>query len=401
MVRSSPGRVGVGLISAGWMGTVHSRGYLAVREKYPDVPLVPELVAVADTSPDAARRAVDRLGYRRWTANFQDVLSDPEVDVVSICAPNYLHRSFALAAVAAGKPFWIEKPMGTSLADAQVIAEEVAKARLITCVGFNYRHAPAVEYARGLIRSGRLGRITNLRARLDADYSASPEAPRTWRFVRDQAGTGVLGDLLSHGIDLVQYLVGAVAEVTCLTETFIERRPKPAAGGVGHQVSTVADGESLPVENEDYAALIVRFASGAVGTLESSRIAVGPRCEYGFAVYGTQGSLVWDFEQMNELRVCLGRGDAGTYGYSRVLTEPGIGEFGRFQPGGGMGLSFDDLKTIEASRFLTSVATGVQTAPSVADGLAAAAVVSAAVDSAADGRWHPVPAPTGQYTFDA
>ncbi len=397
---NSPARVGVGLISAGWMGTVHSRGYLAAREKYSELPVVPELVAVADSWPEAAQRAVDRLGYRRWTTEYRDVLADPAVDVVSICAPNHLHRSFALAAVAANKPFWIEKPMGSSLADAQAIEEAVARSGLITCVGFNYRHAPAVEYARGLVRSGRLGSITNIRCRLDADYSSSPAAPRTWRFVRDQAGTGVLGDLLSHGIDLVQYLVGAVTEVTCLTETFIKRRPKPAAGGAGHQVSTVADGETLPVENEDYAALIVRFASGAVGTLESSRIAVGPRCEYGFAVYGTQGSLVWDFERMNELRVCPGRGTADTYGYTRVLTEPGIGEFGRFQPGGGMGLNYDDLKTIEASRFLTSVATGTQVAPSVADGLATATVVQAAVDSAADGRWHRVPGPTGRYTFD-
>ncbi len=392
-------RIGVGLISAGWMGTVHSRGYLGAREKYPDLAVAPELAVVADSSETAARRAVDRLGYRRWTTDYREVLADPEVDVVSICAPNYLHREFALAAAAAGKPFWIEKPMGVSLADSTAIAEAAEAAGLVTCVGFNYRHAPAVEEARRLVRSGALGTITNVRCRLDADYSSDPDGPRTWRFLKDKAGTGVLGDLLSHGIDLVQYLAGAIHEVTCLTQTFIAHRPQAAEGGIGHQVAVVAGAQQLPVENEDYAAIIARLDSGAVATLESSRIAVGPRCEYRFAVYGTQGSLVWDFERMNELQVCLGR-TAGTYGYTRVLTEPGHGDFGRFQPGAGMGLSFDDLKTIEAYQFLRSVVSGQQLASSVADGLSAASVVDAATRSAADGTWHTVAAPVGSVTFD-
>lgn len=392
-------RIGVGLLSAGWMGTVHSRGYTAVPDKYPDLGVVPDLVAVADTSQDAGRRAVDRLGYRRATTDYRQVLADPEIDVVSICAPNYLHRQFALAAVEAHKPFWIEKPMGVGLADSAAIADAVETAGLVTCVGFNYRHAPAVELARRMIRGGELGTITNVRCRLDADYSSDPTAPRTWRFVAATAGTGVLGDLLSHGIDLVQYLGGAIHEVIAATGTFITQRPEAAAGGVGHQVAVAEGAATLPVENEDYAAIIARLDSGAIATLESSRIAIGPRCEYGFAVYGTKGSLVWDFERMNELRVCLGRA-TGQYGYTRVLTEPGHGDFGRFQPGAGMGLSFDDLKTIEAYQFLASVVSGRQLAPSVADGLAAASVVDAAAQSALDGTWHTVPAPIGSVTFD-
>ena len=399
MTEDTARRIGVGLISAGWMGTVHSRGYLGTRDKFPELGVIPELVAVADTSESAGRTAVERLGYRRWTTDVHEVLADPEVDVVSICAPNYLHREFALAAAAAGKPFWIEKPMGVGVADSAAIADAVEAAGLVTCVGFNYRHAPAVEEARRLIRSGALGTITNVRCRLDADYSSDPAGPRTWRFIREKAGSGVLGDLLSHGIDLVQYLVGAIHEVTCLTETFITQRPQAAEGGIGHHVAVAEGAQLLPVENEDYAAIIARLDSGAVATLESSRIAVGPRCEYGFSVYGTTGSLVWDFERMNELQVCLGRG-AGQYGYTRVLTEPGHGDFGRFQPGAGMGLSFDDLKTIEAAQFLASVVSGRQLAPAVADGLAAASVADAAQRSAADGAWHVVPAPLGSVTFD-
>ncbi|MCB2177999.1 MAG: Gfo/Idh/MocA family oxidoreductase [Actinomycetales bacterium] len=393
-------RIGVGLISAGWMGTVHSRGYLAVGDKYPELGVSPELVVVADTVEANSQRLVDRLGYARSTTDYRDVLADPGVDVVSIAAPNSLHKEFALAAAAAGKPFWIEKPMGAGVADSRAIAAAVDAAGLVTAVGFNYRHAPAVQHLRDLVRSGQLGRVTNVRVRLDADYSADPAGPRTWRFVKEQAGTGVLGDLLSHGFDLGQYvLADPVSEVSAITATFIPQRPEVAAGGVGHQVRAAADAPMLPVENEDWAAVHARFASGAVGTFESSRVAVGPRCEYSIAVYGTRGSAVWDFERMNEVAVCL-QSD-GSYGYTRILTDPSMGAFGRFQVGAGMGLSFDDLKVIEAALFLESVLTGEQTAPSVADGLAAAEVAHAADTSAQDGTWHTVPAPTGRTTFAA
>lgn len=391
-------RVGVGLISAGWMGTVHSRGYRALPEKYPDLGIEPDLVIVADPIEANAQRAMQSNGYREATADVQKVLEHPDVDVVSICSPNYLHREFALAAAAAGKPFWIEKPVGTGLADTQAIADVVEDAGLITCVGFNYRHIPAVEYVRKLVRDGTLGQVRNLHVKLNADYSSSPQGPLTWRYVRERAGSGVLGDLLSHGFDLAQYLAGAITEVTSTTGTFITERPKPAPGGVGHAVEAAADGEMLTVENEDYAAVLARFAGGAVGTLESSRVALGSRCDYGFEVYGSLGSARWNFERMNELDLCLPTNGA-PYGYTRVMSDRTFGEFARFQPGAGMGLSFDDLKAIEAMQFLTSVTSGEQLAPSVADARTAAAVADAAERSSADGQWHTVPAPAGRTTF--
>jgi predicted dehydrogenase len=379
------------------MGTLHSRAYRAVRETYPELDVEIDLVVVADSVEANARRVADRLGYRRTTVDYREVLADPEVDVVSICGPNFLHREFALAAIAAGKPFWIEKPMGAGIEDSRAIAAATEASGLPSCVGFNYRQAPAIAHARDLVRSGALGRITNVRCRFDADYSSSPEGPRTWRFVKAQAGSGVLGDLLSHGFDLAQYLVGAITDVSAVTATFIADRPQVAEGGTGHNVVSAAGAPMLPVENEDWAAVHARFASGAVGTFESTRVAVGPRCEYGIAVYGTEGSLEWGFERMNELAVCR-RGE--TYGYTRVLADPSHGAFGRFQPGAGLSLSFDDLKTVEAALFLQSVLSGAQLAPSVADGLAAAEVADAAERSAAAGCWQAVPAPVGRTTFD-
>ncbi|WP_166999303.1 Gfo/Idh/MocA family protein [Paramicrobacterium fandaimingii] len=376
--------IGVGLISVGWMGRLHTRSYKSIPERFPELGVIPRLVIAADAVDEAAQQAVDQLGYERSTTDYRDVVADPEVDVVSICAPNFLHKEFALAAAAAGKPFWIEKPMGRNLAESREIAEAAASAGLVTAVGFNYRNAPAIAHARQMIASGELGSITNVRTSFVADYASHPAGALTWRFERGRGGLGVLGDLLSHGFDLATYLVGEIDEVSAATGTYITERAKPTAANASH-FSTSAGGEMLPVENEDVAVILAKFASGAIGTFESSRIAIGPRAEYAIEVYGTKGSLRWDFQRMNELQVSLRSGS--NYGYTDVYMSPGHGDFARFQPGGGTSMGFDDLKAIEAALFIESVVTGEQKAPSVHDGLAAAKVADAAERSAKTQRW--------------
>ncbi|MDR2453513.1 MAG: Gfo/Idh/MocA family oxidoreductase [Bifidobacteriaceae bacterium] len=392
-------RIGIGLISAGWMGRLHSRAYLAIRDKYADWGIEPELVIVADPVEANTAAAQRQFGYRQATADFREVLAHPEVDAVSICAPNFLHRDFALAAAEAGKPFWIEKPMGLSAAQSAEVVAAADAARLVTGVGFTYRHAPAIEYAKQLVREGAVGRVTNLRCKFNADYSADPRGPRTWRFERAKAGSGVLGDLLSHGFDLAQYLLGRpVTAVSALTETFIRQRPAPGQG-TGHNVQADDAAPLLPVENEDYAAVLAKFAGGVVGTFESTRVGIGARCDYGIEVHGTQGAVSWNFERLNEIEVCPAPG-ARDYGYARVLADARFGDFARFQPGAGMGLSFDDLKVIEGSRFVKSVATGQQVAASAADALATARIAAAALASQASGAWEAVAPTAGLTTFN-
>ena len=391
--------IGVGLISVGWMGRLHTRAYKAVAEHFPELGLRARLVIAADTVEASAREAAAVLGYQSWTLDYNDVLTHPDVDVVSICAPNFLHRQMALAAAKAGKPFWIEKPMGRGARESGQIARAAQDAGIVTGVGFNYRHAPAVQHARALIRGGRLGRVTNVRCWLLADYSADPSGALTWRFEKERAGSGVLGDLASHGFDLAQYLAGEITDVTALTQTIIPERPEPAGAAASH-FSHSAGGELKPVENEDYVGVLARFASGAVGTFESSRVAVGPRAEYVIEVYCTGGSIRWNFQRLNELEVCLGLGGEN-HGYTTVMADPSHGEFARFQPGAGTAMGFDDLKTIEARLFLESVVSGKQLAPSAADGWSAACVADAAEQSAADGAWHKVGAISGTTTFGA
>ncbi|MCJ1673834.1 Gfo/Idh/MocA family oxidoreductase [Rathayibacter sp. VKM Ac-2929] len=389
-------RFGVGLVSVGWMGRLHTRAYRAVPEHYPDLGVAVDLVSAADTDPGTRSLAEDVLGYRRTTADYREVLEEPEVDIVSICAPNFLHREVALAAAAAGKPFWIEKPMGRSAAESSEIARAAADAGVVTSVGFNYRHAPALAQARSLIRDGAIGRVTNVSVRLLADYSADPLGALTWRFLQARAGSGVLGDLLSHGADLAQYLVGRIDSVSALTETFVRERPLPGSAAAGHFSKGTEGGERGAVENEDYAAVLGRFESGAVAVLEASRVAVGPRAEYTLEVYGTKGSLRWDFQRLNELQLA-----DDPSGYRTIMAQPGFGDFSRFQPGAGTSMGFDDLKTIEASLFLTSVLEGRQLAPSAADAWSAAEIVEAALRSDRSRAWESVAAVSGDTTYDA
>jgi len=338
------------------------------------------------------------LGYERGSSDYREVLADPEVDVVSICAPNVLHREIGVAAAEAGKHFWIEKPVGRTVTETAAVAAAARAAGTVTSIGYNYRHAPAVEHSRELIASGALGRITNVRAVFFSGYGAEPKGALSWRFQRQLAGSGALGDLLSHVVDLMQYVVGPMVEVTALTSTIYTERPILPMGSATH-FAVIENGELGPVENEDYAAALVRFADdgrgvGAVGTLEASRTIVGPQCGLGFEIYGTDGSLVWNFEQMNELRLCLGRGGPHQ-GYTTVLGNPHLGDYGRFQPGPGIAMGYDDLKVIEAKKFLVAVTGGERWNCSVDDALSAAEVVAAAERSAADGSWQKVPAVPG------
>jgi predicted dehydrogenase len=390
---------GVGLISVGWMGRLHSRAYQALPLVYPELKIRPRLVHAADTAADRASYARDILGYERASTDYRAVLADPEVDVVSICAPNMLHREIGVAAARAGKPFWIEKPVGRDAAETAEVAAAAQAADLVTSIGYNYRHVPAVERARELIAAGQLGRITNVRAVFFNSYAAEPNGALSWRFRRGEAGSGALGDLLSHVIDLVQYVVAPITEVTSLLSTVYAQRPILPMGSADH-FAVIENGELGEVENDDYAAALVRFAGaqapGAVGTLEASRVSVGPQCGLGFEIYGTDGSAIWNFEQMNELRLCLGR-SGPAHGYTTVLGHPGMGDYGRFQPGPGHSMGYDDLKVIEAKKFLVAVAHGEQRNSTIQEAHADAEVITAVAVSARDGAWHkvtPVPGAT-------
>ncbi|GAA3308779.1 Gfo/Idh/MocA family protein [Streptomyces cinereospinus] len=378
------GTLGVAVVGFGWMGRVHTRAYARLPHHYPDLPLRPELLAVAEEVPGRAERAAEQYGFATATRDWRAVAADPRVRAVSVTTPNFLHREIGVAMAEAGKHLWIEKPVGLTAEDARAVAGAVAGAGVRGAVGFTYRNAPAVETARELIAAGELGTVTHARFRLFSDYAAHPDSALTWRYERARGGSGVLGDLASHGADLARFLLGDIASLVADTAVFVPERARPAAATAGH--SRAAGGVPGRVENEDYASCLLRFASGARGVLEACRVSVGEQNAYGFEVHGTRGAVRWDFRRMNELGV--GRGTAyQDQPLSTVYVGPGHGEFAAFQPGAGNAMGYDDLKVIEAHRFLRSIAEGVPYGATPADAVHSAVVLDAMARSARSGTW--------------
>ncbi|QBJ94348.1 gfo/Idh/MocA family oxidoreductase [Streptomyces seoulensis] len=380
--------LGVAVVGFGWMGRVHTRAYARLPHHYPRLPVRPELVTVAEEVPGLAEEAAAQYGFATATRDWREVAADPRVRAVSVTAPNFLHRGIGVAMARAGKHVWIEKPVGLSGADARAVADAVAAAGVQSAVGFNYRNAPAVESARELIASGGIGRITHARVRLLSDYAAHPDGALTWRYERGRGGSGVLGDLASHGADLAYFLLGDIESLAADTAVFVPERSRPAGATAGHTLA--AGGERGPVENEDYVSCLLRFASGARGVLEACRVSVGEQNNYGFEVHGTEGAVAWDFRRMNELRVSRG----GLYQdqpMSTVYVGPADGEFAAFQPGAANAMGYDDLKVVEAYRFLRSVAEGKPYGATLADAVRAAGVLDAMAVSAEGRGWVDLP----------
>ncbi|WP_328676544.1 Gfo/Idh/MocA family oxidoreductase [Streptomyces sp. NBC_01261] len=376
--------LGVAVVGFGWMGRVHTQAYARVPHHFPQLTVRPQLVTVAEEVPGRAEQAAEQFGFASTTRDWREVVEDPRVQAVSITAPNFLHREIGVAMAEAGKHIWIEKPVGLSTSDASAVADAVTKSGVQGAVGFNYRNAPAVEAARDLIASGELGTVTHIRVRLFSDYAAHPDGALTWRYELERGGHGVLGDLASHGADLARYLLGDIVSLAADTAIFLPQRARPTGATAGHALAT--GGELGPVENEDYVNCLLRFASGARGVLEASRVSVGEQNNYGFEVHGTKGAVFWDFRRMNELAVSRGT----TYQDQPVTTVyvgPGDGEFGAFQPGAANAMGYDDLKVIEAYRFLRSVAEGVPYGATLPDAVRSAAVVDAMVRSVETGSW--------------
>jgi predicted dehydrogenase len=369
--------LGIGVVGFGWMGRVHTQAYARVRHHYPAV-VKPVLVAVADDVPGRADAAAAQFGFETATTDWRSLLDDPRIEAVSITAPNFLHREIGSAFAAAGRHIWIEKPVGLSADDARAIGGDGQ-----VSVGFNFRNAPAVEKARDLIAAGAIGRVTHARVRLFSDYAAHPEGALSWRFERARAGHGVLGDLGSHAVDLTRFLLGEIDALVADTAIFVPRRPRPTGATAGHQRGS---GELGPVENEDYLGGLLRMASGARVVLEASRVAVAEQNAYGFEVHGTAGALFWDFRRMGELGVGAGP-DYQDEPVRTLFVGPGAGEYAAFQPGAGNAMSYDDLKVIEAYRFLRSVEDGKPHGATLADAIASAEALDAMTRSADSGAW--------------
>jgi predicted dehydrogenase len=299
-----------------------------------------------------------------------------------------LHVELVEAVAAAGKHVFCEKPVGGT-PEQTVRAAGAARAAGVTSgVGYNYRWAPLVRHARALIDDGRLGEITNYRGRFFSMYGSDPLGLLSWRFLVDEGGYGVTSDLLSHAVDLALFLLGPITRVVGTTATFIGERPI-AAPGQGHYGRGRPGDPAGAVTNEDYAAMLCEFASGARGTFEASRTIVGPESQNAFDVHGTRGALGWDLERLNELALYTA-GDGLDTGYTTVRGGDRFPYHGAFVPGAGNAIGFEDLVAIEDHEFCQSIAEGRPFEPGLEEAVAQVSVQAALLRSAQTGSWEPV-----------
>jgi len=381
-------RIGVGVIGFGWLGQAHTRSLLRIPTLFENRAFDPQLIACSDALPARMDQAISSFGFKRASLDWRSVIDDSGVDAVFIAAPNMVHVELVQAAARARKAVFCEKPVGGTPEQVARGARAAREAGVISGVGYNYRWAPLVRYARELIEGGELGEITNYRGRFFSMYGADPLGVNSWRFQLDQAGHGVTSDLMSHAVDLAHMLIGPIARVTGTLETFIRERPAPGAGA-SHYGRGRPDDPRTPVTNEDYAAMLCEFSSGARGTFEVSRTLVGPESENAFDVYGTRGAVGWNFERLNELRVYRATEDRGS-GYTTVLGGDRFFHHGTFVPGSGNTIGFEDLVTIEDYEFCAAVAEGRPYEPGFEQALEWAEVQAALLRSVASGGWEEV-----------
>ncbi len=380
--------IGIGVIGMGWMGETHSRSYRTLQDRFHDSDFQPRLVACSDNMEERAVQARERFGFEHYTMDWREIIANPEIEAVNITTPNGLHLEMVKAAAAAGKHILCEKPVGKDPQETAQCEQAARHAGVLTFVGYNYRWPPLVQYAKQIIEDGRLGRLTHYRSHFLAGYSSDPYGVLSWRFLREQ-GLGILSDLGSHAIDMAHFIAGPIEKIVSNNETFIRERPIPRAAGTHFNIGGPDDpmGE---VTNEDYVSALIRFANGVQGTMEMCRVINGPKAEYTFEIHGTEGAIKWNFEKMNELEVQFHSKDEAEDGFRTILSGPAHPNHGRFNPGPGLGLGYDDLKVIEAHNFLKSIAEGKQGVPGFQEALAVANVQTAIERSWSSNKWEKI-----------
>jgi predicted dehydrogenase len=381
-------RIGIGVVGFGWMGQAHTRSYRRIPMLFPDRLADPDLVVCSETVSKRAQEAVDSFGFREASADWRTVVAHPDVDLVVVTAPNMLHVEIVEAAADAGKHVFCEKPVGGTPAQTVRAADAARAAGVTTGVGYNYRFAPLVQYAKRLLGEGRLGDVLAYRGRFFSMYGADPLGVLSWRFLEDSGGYGASSDLLSHSLDLAHMLTGPITRVVADRATFIAERPLPTAGGTHYGRGSPGDPTGA-VTNEDYVSLLVEFESGAKGTFESSRALVGPESHMAFDVYGTRGALGWNLEKLNELELYLA-GEEPHTGYTTVFGGDRFPYHGSFVPGSANAIGFEDLVAIEDFELLQAIARGEPYSPSFEDAVRVVEVQDAVIRSWESGRWEDV-----------
>jgi predicted dehydrogenase len=375
------------MVGYAFMGAAHSQAWRSAHRFF-DLPLTPRMTAVCGRDEERVSAAAAKLGWESHETDWHRLIARDDVHLVDVCTPGDSHAEIAIAALEAGKHVLCEKPLANTVEEAEAMvaaAERAAATGVRSMVGFTYRRVPAIGLARRLVEQGRIGEVRQVRAQYLQDWIADPEAPLSWRLRKERAGSGALGDIGAHIIDLTQYITGdRIASVSGLLETFVTERPVPSASS---GLSAVAGSERGEVTVDDAAAFLARFAGGATGVFEATRMAYGRKNAIRIEVNGDRGSLAFDFEDMNLLHFYDATEPAETAGFRRILvTEPVHPYVAAWWPAGHL-LGYEHGFVHQAADLVTDIAENRDPSPSFADGLQVQRVMAAVEQSAAKQTW--------------
>ncbi|MGW5672512.1 Gfo/Idh/MocA family protein [Micromonospora sp. NPDC003776] len=380
----------VGMVGYAFMGAAHSQAWRTVNRVY-DLPARVRMALICGRDGGKVAEAADRLGWEGHTTDWRRLVESDEIDVVDICTPGDSHCEIALAALAAGKHVLCEKPLANTVAEARQMAAAAARARasgVRAMCGFNYRRVPAVTMMRQLVADGRLGEIRHVRAVYLQDWIVDPQFPLVWRLQKDKAGSGALGDIGAHIIDLTQFVTGQlITGVSAATETFVKQRPLPA-GSSGLAAQADGNGQAMgQVTVDDAAVFVARLDGGALATYEASRFATGRKNALRVEINGSLGTVVFDLERLNELEFYDATRPAAEQGFTRILVTEGEHPYMTAWWPPGHIIGYEHSFTHEMRDFVEAVATGADPTPSFADALQVQLVLDAVTRSAERAAW--------------
>jgi predicted dehydrogenase len=369
--------LGVGLIGAGFMGKAHSAAYATMQMHVWPAPAQPQLVCLADENPEAARDGAERFGFANFTSDWRALIARPDVDVVDICTPPNSHLEIALAAIRAGKHVLVEKPIAMNSEEARQMWQAAERAGVKNLVGFSYRRTPAVLYARQLIDEGAIGRIYSFRGHYLQDWCVDPEAPRTWRHVAKIAGSGTLGDIGSHIIDIARMMTGDVDSVVSLVRRWVDERPASSERGA----------ERVPVDVDDEAMFLMKFRDGTIGRIEASRFSHGRNNFLGFEINGEKGSITFNYEDMTKLGLYLAEGPVERRGFRVISTGPAHPYGQHLWPIPSLGIGFTEIKIIEVCDLFDAIVHDRRARPDFEDAYRVSQIVDAVESSSRQNNW--------------
>lgn len=384
-------KINVGLIGGGFMGKAHSLAYAAVPMFFWPSEIMPVKHTIAEATDDLAADAALRFGFEKSTSDWHSIIEDPDIDVVDVATPNNLHAEIAIAALEAGKHVICEKPLARTVDEAAAMYQVSRSAKCVNMVAFNYRRTPAVALAKRYIDEGAIGKILNFRATYLQDWSADPNSPLSWRFQKSIAGSGAVGDILTHVLDMARYLAGEITEVSSLTANIITERPLQQGGADSLGNSKNTDGPMGDVDVEDEVLSLLKFASGAIGSVEATRNAWGRNNFITLEIHGSYGSIAFNYENRDELQVCFKSDRDDRRGFRTVYTGPNHPNGANLWPIPALGIGYGETKIIEAHDLFTAIVGGEPVRPDFGDGYQVALIDHAILESAASGKWVKVP----------